>query len=443
MSGIPNSRFYLYFCCFFISIGQYKVYGQSGLSKIYEYISNHPEIGNSKKTYKTLLVDSLNQIDYIKPFKKLLADKPKYTSLDLSREFYYEAGILATFIADYRSAIAFFDSSENISRTKKIELNELQKSRYDSLEIANLNVLYSAIDTSRIVMLNESHHKSLNRVFAYSLLDYLYSKGFRYFAAEALQNISKLNFKSKSFYLSRDVGFYTLDPAMAELFRYALHIGFRLIPYEFTGDMLDREIMQAFNISKAFNESKDNKLFVYAGYGHIEKEKSEEFKPMGYFLNMFTGVNPLTINQERYTEGNVNSVSQEGYKYLVKKYGIIHPSVLMKNGRSFFVGNKQMYDFYLLHPTTLQNELRPNWLSKFSISKERVQIKDIQKDCFLVQAFYSNELKKAKNLNKIIPADQTYDSSSGYFLYIKKGIYNIIQRDIDNNIIYNKKLNIK
>lgn len=414
---------------------------QSGLTKIYQSISVDSIGQFLKNQYGKELVDPNGNINYIRPLKTLLANKFQYIEKGALKEYYYESGTLCTFIGDYRNAIAFFDSSENATRTKKITLSEDVLKRYDSLSVANLTKFYFAIDTSKIVMLNESHHKSLNRVFAYCLLDYLYQKGFRYLAAEALLNSSQAHLKNIP-YPTRDLGFYTLDPMMAELFRHALELGFTLVPYDFIGDMVDREIMQAHTISKILIKNPSAKIFVYAGYGHIEKTVND-FKPMGYFLKMLTGLNPLSINQERYTEGNTNSITQEGYRYLVKKHKITHPGILMKGNQPFTPGNTQAHDLYIIHPITLKDELRADWLESFSLDKRKVQIQNINKECFLVQAYYQKEVKKAKEIDKLIPADQTYDSFPFYFLYLKRGFYLIVQRDLNNKIIVKKPLNIK
>lgn len=414
----------------------------TGLQRLYASISAPIDSTFPKKTYREMLINLNGEIDYISSLKFQLANKSFYNTQGRLRDYYYDTGIAATFIGDSRSAIAFFDSSENVGRTQKIKLSEGSIKRYDSLALGNIDQLYASIDTSKIVMLNESHHKSLNRVFAYTLLDYLYKKGFRYLAAEALRNPNNQYIHRANFIPFPSLGYYVLDPMLSEFFRYATQLGFTLVPYEFVGDMIDREAMQAHTISNVLLRNPNSKVFVYAGYGHIEKT-FDELKPMGYFLKLFTGIEPLSINQQQYTEGNTNSIAQLGYHYLVQRHNIKKTAILLKNGQPFYRNKPKTYDFYLIHPPTINDKARPDWIQAFGISKEKVVVSTLKENCFLVQAYYQKEEKKTKNIHLLIPADQTYDGFPTYTLYLPKGKFIIVQRDIQNNIIHQENLTVK
>ena len=64
-------------------------------------------------------------------------------------------------------------------------------------------------------MLNEAYNKPLHRAFAYSLLDDLYKRGFRYLAMEMLnpmpdQELTKLTYKT---------GHFATEPVAGEMIR--------------------------------------------------------------------------------------------------------------------------------------------------------------------------------------------------------------------------------
>ena len=80
----------------------------------------------------------------------------------------------------------------------------------------------------KVIMLNEAYNKPLHRAFAYSLLDILYNRGFRYLAMEMLnpmpdQELTKLTYKT---------GHFATEPVAGELIRQALELGFKLVAYE-------------------------------------------------------------------------------------------------------------------------------------------------------------------------------------------------------------------
>ncbi len=133
----------------------------------------------------------------------------------------------------------------NIDVVKEKKISESEIKVLDNLKLKDIGILTKSMDTTRIFMINESHHKSLNRIFTYSILETAYKKGFRYFALETLSNPALENLNSKNFIVSSSSGGYTCDPSMAELIRFAIRLGFKIIPYEHIGDMIDREVMQA------------------------------------------------------------------------------------------------------------------------------------------------------------------------------------------------------
>jgi hypothetical protein len=97
----------------------------------------------------------------------------------------------------------------------------------------------------------------------------------------------------------------------------------------------------------------------------------------------------------------------------------------------------------VIHPPTAYQNNRPSWLS---LNGERlpVLIQPTEKTLFFVQAYYENEYHK-EMVNVLIPADQTYISNNeGYYcLYLRKGKYKIVIRDIAYKILSTKDREVK
>jgi hypothetical protein len=67
-----------------------------------------------------------------------------------------------------------------------------------------------------------------------------------------------------------------------------------------------------------------------------------------------------------------------------------------------------------------------------------------EKDLFFLQAYYVNEYNEVV-VGKIVPADQTYiPADDGYYsLYLQKGKYILVYRDIEYNIIATREWEVK
>lgn len=165
----------------------------------------------------------------------------------------------------------------------------------------------------RIVMVNERHHTSSDRLLTMELLAPLAEQGFRYLAIEAGWNGDPINTRG---YPVAETGYYVNDVVFAEVVRSAIELGYQIIAYEIeqeqrtaadqVGEMNrqeERDWWQAKNIvNRVFDIDSDAKLLVHAGYAHIHESGTDSWVPMAYFLSQFTGLDPLTIDQTAYGE---------------------------------------------------------------------------------------------------------------------------------------------
>lgn len=150
----------------------------------------------------------------------------------------------------------------------------------------------------RVVMINESHHVSLHRIFALELAKVLKKVGYTHIAAETFgRNISKLNERG---YPTLNDGTYIIDPEFGHFIRTAASLGYGFVRYE--SGKFDRELGQAENLASFIENNPNAKLLVYAGYGHIrEATLDENDVRMGQHFQELTKIDPLTIDQSEGT----------------------------------------------------------------------------------------------------------------------------------------------
>jgi hypothetical protein len=154
-----------------------------------------------------------------------------------------------------------------------------------------LNYLIQKCKDERVVMINENHFTPHNRILEEIVLDSLYKHGFRYLAMEAVFDTA-LNTRG---FATTHSGFYTREPMMANLIRKAIAKGYYVFGYDdFTSN---REKSQALNIyQKTLAKDSTSKVLVFAGFEHINEES---WMAREFFL--LTGIDPFTIEQQRYT----------------------------------------------------------------------------------------------------------------------------------------------
>jgi hypothetical protein len=242
-------------------------------------------------------------------------------------------------------------------------------------------------------------------------------------------------------------GFYTNEPVAGELVRKALATGYKLVSYEdtliqnHTGSQ--RDSIQAVNIYDIIKKDPAAKILVHAGYSHISEEKTDSYgATMGWWFKRISGLDPFTVEQTDMTESGESELGRLFYQYFTKKYSITEPSVIFENKRPLNLLKKKGYDLLVVHPHTVYQNERPSWLS-FNGERKPTLIQPTEKSLFLVQAYYEKEYNEGI-VNVLIPADQTYiPTREGYYcLYLKKGKYKIVMRDITYKVLSTKDLEI-
>jgi hypothetical protein len=322
----------------------------------------------------------------------------------------------------------------------------------------------------RIVLINEAHHDAHTRQLTLTLLPRLRALGFDYFAVEALSD--KDDQLMQRGYPVKDSGTqYLHEPTYGDIVRTAIKLGFTLVPYDAdTGPMQDREAGQANNLyRKVFARDPHARLFVHAGYAHIDKAKGRlgNTAPMAMHLQQLTGIEPLSIDQTQFREQLPGK--PDAYQKLIKDFPPNGPTVLVNRttGRPWSA-HPDWYDLNVLLPpadtggvesgyiqplTTVRdtdrdhlmlanrlNKQRPDWLT---LRNERIPYAIRTTLCktrfpCVVDAHYVNEPDEAIAADRY--AFMQGDAASR--LYLRPGRYRLRAWDIRGKTLSQKIITV-
>ena len=389
-------------------------------------------------------------LHYLFPFYNAFRDEDKFRKTYTDNGYYEEMSQYFAFVGDYLSAMQWlvksYDSVDDATRRKIFrtveglkDIEHVDARRYISFRAKN----------ERVIMINEAYSKPVHRAFTLSLLTELYRQGFRYLAMEMLNN----NQTHSLARLTMHTGYYTAEPIAGELVRTALSLGYTLVSYEDTAaahhTANQRDSVQAQHIYQVIRKDPAAKILVHAEYAHISKKGSADgYIPMGLAFKNISGIDPLTIDQTDMSEEGNFGYGRALYQAYMQKYPLKTPSVALINNEPVNVTNNDLYDLAVIHPPASYLDGRPSWLTLDGV-RQPFYIKPVAptpvgislgatKSAFLVQAYYRSEMENNENKPwQLVPADQSYIPSSrkAYLLYLKKGKYTILFRDIDYHIL--------
>jgi hypothetical protein len=176
----------------------------------------------------------------------------------------------------------------------------------------------------RIVMVSEAHHDAHSRELTLALLPRLRAMGFSYFAAEALDERDTA-LMERGYPIGSTGSEYLHEPLYGDIVREAIRLGYRIVPYDADGTPQEREDGQAKKLyERVFARDPQAKLFVHAGYAHIDKRRGRlgSVRPMAMQLAKLSGIDPLSIDQTdiREEKPRGEELAYNDFLHLLKKY---------------------------------------------------------------------------------------------------------------------------
>jgi len=219
-----------------------------------------------------------------------------------------------------------------------------------------IDVITGLAAQRHIVMVNEAHHNAHTRVLILALLPRLRALGFTYFAAEALVDTDR-GLQKRGYPTKASGTEYLQEPIYGEIVRQAIRLGFTIVPYdvEHNVDEQTRETEQAENLyRKVFAKHPNARLFVQAGYAHIDKATGRLGKvtPMAMHLQKLTGYVPLSIDQVQFLETGLQP--SDDYHRLIARFKPTKPIVLVnRSSGKVWSASPDEYDANVILPPAL------------------------------------------------------------------------------------------
>ncbi len=364
------------------------------------------------------------EIEYKNPYKfdaaiqeKLAKDTTAWKN-QISAAEYAKKG-------DFKNALEQWDIAfpGRVTTFSKKQIDSIQN-KYEIIPAAGYIV--EQAKATDLLIINEAHHNPSHRNFTKSLLQKLYENGYKNLGLEALTNgKNKDSLLNERGYPVQKNGYYIKEPQFGNLVRTALEIGFTVFSYEQTSNFngKKREIAQAKNIQGFMDKNPNGKYIIHCGYDHVLEGKHKKWgKAMAAKLSEYTGMDPLTINQTKYSERSNKALNNK----LLKALDLEKSSVLLqKNGEILGYKRNQSYtDIAVLHPVTKYANNRPNWL----FSKENKAVKIALQDAkiafpVMVLAYVKNE-----NIQNAIPTDiiEIPNPQTPGYMALKPGKYTLV-----------------
>jgi len=326
----------------------------------------------------------------------------------------------------------------------------------------------------RIVMINEAHHDGHTRALTLALLPRLRAAGFTHFAAEALHD-GDPELARRGYPIPASGSQYLHEPLYGEIVRQALKLGFVVVSYESDANTAgERESGQARQLyRKVFAADPKARLFIHAGYAHIDKAKGRLgwAAPMAAELARLSGIEPLSIDQTQFREANPR-VPHAAYDQLVAAFHPTVPIVLERKpeagatGAAAWSSDPTLHDVSVILPPdgnapkdakavpgwyTLdgalipakppgEDEKRPDWLG---LGGQRLPLAvdgGLCKEKFpcLVEAFYAKEADTAVAADRFAFLDADAQSA----LYLFPGDYRVRVRDADGKVLEERAVTV-
>ncbi len=222
--------------------------------------------------------------------------------------------------------------------------------RWKAADAADVIVRQAA--DRRIVLINEAHHDAHTRQLTLALLPRLRALGFDHFAAEALLD-KDASLMGRGYPTADSGSDYLHEPSYGEIVRTAIRLGFKVVSYDVDSrSTQERETGQANNLyRKVFARNPDARLFVHAGYAHIDKAKGRlgSTAPMAMQLQQLTGIEPLSIDQTQFREQIPSEA--DAYTALVGNFPSKGPLVLLDRSTGKpWSAHPEQYDINVLLP---------------------------------------------------------------------------------------------
>jgi hypothetical protein len=315
----------------------------------------------------------------------------------------------------YDSLIVTYEKSRNE------KYNSYIKNIANNSDVYRNNDVFAKIKEltkkNNLIILNEDHYYSKHRIFGMEMLHILKENGYKYISLEAFY----IN-PNNNYIPNKGNGPYISEPYFAHFIREAKKLNFTILGHENYDKSVNRELGQAKNILKIFEQDATAKIFVYVGHSHIEEESSK-YKWMAQYLKEISKIDPITINQVAVCSNN----NQE----------------LMLIPRSYFkedLDTKSSADYFLINNIkTRLNKIYPDATFK-NIIIENNGFKKYNNKEVLIELIDYNEYNLIKELAIPIESFLVKPQDTKISIEFPLGKYHVFIKTADNKTIYSSDI---
>jgi len=361
---------------------------------------------------------SNDEVNYLKPLQLLRENKSDYQKAS-------EKGMLYQALANYFSLINEQDSVAYY--WGKLNTKPIDKTLPEEYLLPASPKILELAKTNRVIMFNEAHTNPTHRHYVGLLLDSLYALGFRYLALEALGQDSTIN---KHGFPTINSGFYTNEPTMANLIRYAKHLGYQLMGYD--SESSNREYDQAKNIfDKTFTIEPLARVVVLAGHGHINESTQSGRKMMAAYFREISDINPVTVDQTALEGFTLPQLTTDG-AYILNDEGMQSLKFPVQIQSDF-----KVYNDY--SPVALDNCFSSSQSSKVSIEVPKDSLDQKQNHILLV--YKAEEL--TKGIQPVPTAIKYLKENNVADAKLCPGEYAIVVKNYNGDIVWQHKIQVK
>lgn len=285
--------------------------------------------------------------------------------------FYYQhRAQLESFIGNHDEALRYWERNYS-GRSENEEWFAAQGGLGPGIKSESaISHIVSRSSEHRMVIVNERHHVSSDRLLTLALLEPLSERGFRYLAVEAVWPGDDINQRA---YPTKNTGYYVSDVVFAEMLRAALSLGYEIVWYEIEGhqknlpdsrtEQARQDYWQARNlVERTLDRDPEAGVLVHCGWGHVSEQPTPSFQPMAHFVRELAGIDPLTVDQTRLSER-----SEAGFEHRLRaeaqRRGLVRDDpVVLLNADGNLLEIETGVDIRVLSPRTRYRNDRPTWM---------------------------------------------------------------------------------
>ncbi len=272
---------------------------------------------------------------------------------------------IESFVGNHESALVFADRSASYSR---IDVDLPARIR----SVHAVDRLASRAADHQVVIVNERHHASTDRLLTLELLEPLSRIGFRFLAIEAAWRGDKINERG---FPTANTGYYINDVVFAEVIRAAISLNYEIVAYEIE----DHQREEQKNMDISFQEARDffharniiqrvlhpyphARVLIHCGYDHVHERKRDGWVPMAYQLKKGTGIDPLTIDQVTFSERSSPEFEHPLRLELDRRGLLLDKAVILLDSNNTPLPLDPHVDESVISPRTRYQGGRPTWM---------------------------------------------------------------------------------